>query len=122
MLGKIHPRFNTPSNALLVNMFFGMMALLSGKTAEIITVSVFGALTLYIISMVCMLRLRVREPQLERPFRAPFYPLFPITALIIASVSIIAMSIYNFKLALFYIVVMVLSYGLFKLLDKQDTD
>jgi ethanolamine permease len=121
MLGKIHPRFNTPSNALLVNMFFGMIALLSGKTAEIITVSVFGALTLYIISMVCMLRLRVREPHLERPFRTPFYPIFPVTALIIASVSIIAMSIYNFKLALFYIVILVLSYGLFKLLEKRHT-
>jgi ethanolamine permease len=122
MLGRIHPRFNTPSNALLVNMLFGMMALLSGKTAEIITVSVFGALTLYIISMVCMLRLRIREPHLDRPFRAPLYPIFPLTALIIATVSIIAMAIYNFKLALFYIVIMLLSYGLFKLLEKPKTE
>jgi ethanolamine permease len=122
MLGRIHPRYNTPSNALLVNMLFGMMALLSGKTSEIITVSVFGALTLYIISMVCMLRLRIREPHLDRPFRTPFYPFFPLTALIIASVSIIAMAIYNFKLALFYIVILLLSYGLFKLLEKPKTE
>ena len=121
ILGKIHPRFNTPSNALLANMFIGMIALLSGKTAEIITISVFGALTLYIISMVCMLRLRAKEPDLDRPFRVPFYPFFPITALVIAIVSIIAMTIYNFKLALFYILVMVLSYGFFKLLDKRVT-
>ena len=121
ILGKIHPRFNTPSNALLANMFIGMIALLSGKTAEIITISVFGALTLYIISMVCMLRLRAKEPDLDRPFRVPFYPFFPITALVIAIVSIIAMTIYNFKLALFYILVRVLSYGFFKLLDKRVT-
>src|SRR5690349_22196901 len=44
-LGKIHPRFRTPSNALLVNMVIGIIALLTGKTAEIITLSVFGALT-----------------------------------------------------------------------------
>ena len=121
ILGKIHPRFNTPSNALLANMFIGMIALLSGKTAEIITISVFGALTLYIISMVCMIRLRAKEPDLDRPFRVPFYPFFPIAALVIAIVSIIAMTIYNFKLALFYILVMVLSYGFFKLLDKRVT-
>jgi len=121
ILGKIHPRFNTPSNALLANMFIGMIALLSGKTAEIITISVFGALTLYIISMVCMLRLRAKEPDLDRPFRVPFYPFFPITALVIAIISIIAMTIYNFKLALFYILVMVMSYGFFKLLDKRVT-
>ncbi len=121
ILGKIHPRFKTPSNALLANMFIGMIALLSGKTAEIITISVFGALTLYIISMICMIRLRAKEPDLDRPFRVPFYPFFPITALVIAIVSIIAMTIYNFKLALFYILVMVLSYGFFKLLDKRVT-
>jgi ethanolamine permease len=97
------------------------MIALSGKTAEIITISVFGALTLYIISMVCMIRLRAKEPDLDRPFRVPFYPFFPITALVIAIVSIIAMTIYNFKLALFYILVMVLSYGFFKLLDKRVT-
>ena len=44
-LGKIHPRFQTPSNALLVNMVIGIIALLTGKTSEIITISVFGALT-----------------------------------------------------------------------------
>ena len=47
-LGKIHPKFQTPSNALLVNMAIGIIALLTGKTSEIITISVFGALTLYI--------------------------------------------------------------------------
>jgi ethanolamine permease len=118
-LGKIHPRFNTPSNALGVNMIIGMIALLSGKTSEIITISVFGALTLYILSMISMLRLRKKEPGLERPFRVPFYPAFPIAALVIAVISIIAMTVYNFKLALFYIFLMVLSYGFFKLLKKQ---
>lgn len=118
-LGKIHPKFNTPSNALIFNMGIGIIALISGKTSEIITISVFGALTLYILSMISMLRLRRKQPDLHRPFRVPFYPVFPITALIISVISIIAMTIYNFKLALFYILLLVLSYGLFKFLKKQ---
>jgi ethanolamine permease len=120
-LGKIHTRFKTPSNALLFNMLLGMIALVSGKTAEIITLSVFGALTLYILSMISMLQLRKKEPGLHRPFRVPFYPVFPLTALAIAVISIVAMTIYNFKLSLFYILLMVLSYGFFKLLNKQGT-
>jgi ethanolamine permease len=118
-LGKIHPRFKTPANALALNMVLGIIALLTGKTAEIITISVFGALTLYILSMISMLRLRKKEPGLNRPFRVPFYPSFPIAALLIAIVSIIAMTVYNFKLSLFYILLMGLSYGFFKLLSKQ---
>jgi ethanolamine permease len=120
-LGKIHPGFKTPTNALLVNMAIGLIALFSGKTAEIISLSVFGALTLYILSMISMLQLRKKEPLLNRPFRVPLYPVFPVTALVIATVSLIAMSIYNFNLALFYIVLMVLSYGFFKLLKKRGT-
>ncbi len=120
-IGKIHPKYNTPSNALLFNMVIGMITLLSGRTSEIITISVFGALTLYILSMLSMLRLRKKEPDLERPFRVPFYPLFPVIALLISTLSILAMTVYNIKLALFYILAMVLSFVFFKLLYQRDT-
>jgi ethanolamine permease len=115
LLGKVHPRFRTPANALLVNMAIGIIALLTGKTAEIITISVFGALTLYIISMIALLRLRKKEPQLERPFKVPMYPLFPVVALIIATVSIVAMAIYSWRPALIYFALMIACYVCFKL-------
>lgn len=120
-LGKVHNRFRTPSNALLINMFIGIIALLTGKTAEIITISVFGALTLYIISMIALIKLRRKEPGLERPFRVPFYPLFPIIALIIAVISIIAMTIYNRNLALMYLLIMAVCFVLFKILKKDSS-
>lgn len=114
-LGAIHQRFRTPANALLVNMGIGIIALLTGKTSEIITISVFGALSLYIISMLALLRLRKKEPLLERPFKVPLYPAFPIIALVIAVVSFVAMTIYNTKLALIYFLLLGLCYVCFKL-------
>jgi len=119
LLGKIHPRFRTPSNALLVNMVIGIIALLTGKTGEIITISVFGALTLYIVSMIALLRLRKTEPDLERPFKTPLYPFFPVIALIIAGISFIAMTVYNFKLAVIYFLILILSYTLFKFFNRE---
>jgi ethanolamine permease len=120
-LAKIHPRFKTPSNALLVNMLIGIstLLLLNKKTADIIIISVFGALTLYIISMISLLRLRKKEPQLERPFKVPVYPVFPITALIIALVSIVAMTIYNPRLALIYLLLTGVCYAAFKLFQPK---
>jgi ethanolamine permease len=119
LLGSIHSRFRTPANALLVNMLIGIVALLTGKTAEIITISVFGALTLYIISMIAMLQLRKKEPHLERPFKVPAYPFFPIIALVIALVSIIAMTIYNKQLALIYFLLMGCCYAAFKVFGPK---
>jgi len=117
-IGRIHPKFKTPSNALLINMVIGIIALLTGKTFEIITISVFGALTLYIISMVSLLQLRRKESQLPRPFKVPMYPLFPVTALVIAIVSFVAMTIFNFELALVYFVLMGICYAAFKFFKK----
>ncbi|MBS1505817.1 MAG: ethanolamine permease [Bacteroidetes bacterium] len=119
ILGNVHARFQTPANALLLNMLIGIVALLTGKTGEIITISVFGALTLYIISMISLLRLRKTEPNLARPFRVPAFPYFPILALAIASFSFVAMAVYNLRLVLIYFVILALSFALFTLKKKK---
>jgi ethanolamine permease len=114
ILGKIHSRFQTPANALFANMILGIAALLTGKTGEVITISVFGALTLYIMSMLSLLKLRKTEPKLPRPFRVPLYPMFPLVALVIAIASLAAMIVYNGMLALIYFLILGVSFGVFK--------
>lgn len=121
-MGRVHARFKTPANALLVNMAIGIAALLTGKTAEIITIACFGAVSLYIISMVSVLRLRKLDPALPRPFRVPFYPAFPIIALVIASVSMIAMITLNLGLAMIYFGILVLSFTWFNVFVKSKLD
>lgn len=113
--GKVNQKFQTPANALLVNTAIGILVLITGKTTEIITMAVFGALTLYVIAMFSLIALRKKEPLLERPFRVPFYPLSPILAIIIALVSLISMTFYNFNLALIYFGLLVVSYMGFKI-------
>ena len=119
-LGKVHKKFKTPSNALIVNMIIGIAALITGKTGEIITIACFGALSLYIISMVSAIVLRRREPKMERPFKVPFYPFTPYIALIIASVALISITIYNPTLASIYIAILLISFIWFKLNSKGD--
>ena len=119
VLGKVHQRFRTPANALLFNMVIGIIALFTGKTGEVITIACFGALTLYIISMVSLLVLRKKEPDLERPFKVPFYPFSPIIALLIASVAFVAITIYNPILAVIYFGLLLVAYAWFKVFYKQ---
>lgn len=84
ILGRVHPRTATPVPALLANMVVGVVAILSGKTAEIITLSCFGAVTMYIVALLALFRLRRTEPELARPFRAVLYPWGALVALVIA--------------------------------------
>lgn len=111
-LGHIHPQRKTPINALLVNMLVGFIALLTGKTGEIITLACFGALTLYALSMLSLLKLRQSQPDLERPYHAPAYPYFPILACCLAVLCLASVTYYNLNIAAVYVLLLGLGYGL----------
>lgn len=119
-LGKVHPKFRTPSAALGMNMVVGIVALFTGKTGELITIACFGALVLYMVSMLSFFALRKKEPHLERPFKVPMYPLFPITALVIATISFIAMVFYNPIIALIFIGIIGVSYLYFSIFLQKN--
>ncbi|PFH04598.1 ethanolamine permease [Collimonas sp. PA-H2] len=101
---KIHARFNTPHRAILAGGVIGIAAIYSDElitlggqtlTANIVTMSVFGAITMYIISMLSLFRLRRSAPDMPRPFRAPLYPWLPAFALVGACVCMATMIYYN---------------------------
>jgi ethanolamine permease len=119
-VGKVNAKTKTPINALIVNMGIGILALLTGKTGEIITIACFGALTLYIVSMIAFFALRKNHPDLERPFRVPLFPYFPAIALVIAVVAMIAMSIYNQKLMVIYLALVAFGYVSFRWYQRNE--
>ena len=71
------------------------------------------------ISMIAMLRLRRKEPELARPFRVPLYPFFPVIALVIASGSFAAVAYYNPRLVFIYFFLLSLSFGIFKFRNRH---
>ncbi|MDA0713404.1 MAG: ethanolamine permease [bacterium] len=101
-LGKLFDRTKTPATALIINMLVGIVALLSGRTGEIIILAVFGALTLYFISMLSFFKLRLTQPQLIRPFRTPLVPLLPATALVLSGLFLLSMCFYHPQIACVY--------------------
>jgi ethanolamine permease len=94
-LAWVHPRTRTPVLAIFVPGLVGAAAVLTERTDELITLACLGALTMYGFSMVSLFVLRRREPALERPFRAPFYPVFPAIALGGAGVGFLAVAVSN---------------------------
>jgi ethanolamine permease len=103
MLGEVHATTKTPVAALLANLVVGLIALFTGRTAEIILISVFGALTLYVLSAAAVLKLRKSEPDLPRPYKTPLYPITPLVALGLSVIAVAAMVWKHPVLALVYI-------------------
>jgi ethanolamine permease len=91
-LGRVLPRRRTPAVALVVNMVVGMIALLTRRTGQLITISVLGALTMYVLAMAALFALRRRHPDLPRPFRVPLYPWTPAIALALSLLCLLAVA------------------------------
>jgi len=119
-LGEVHARRGTPVIALVANLVVGIVALVTGKTDEIIVLSVFGALTLYILAAASLIKLRHREPELVRPYRAPLYPAAPLVAIGLALICMGAMAKSHPYLALIYAGILVASWAALVIFVPRD--
>jgi ethanolamine permease len=107
--GELSRKYHTPVNALIINSLIGCIAVYSGKTELLIIISGLAALCCYVICSLSMIRLRLKKPELKRPFRAPFFPVVPLVALLISSLSVLALSyVYPSISFLFFLTVLVL--------------
>jgi ethanolamine permease len=91
-LGRTHPRRATPVAALAANCAAGLLAVVSGTTGFLITLSVLSALTMYALALASLFALRAREPGLARPFRAPGHPALTALALALVLACLVAVA------------------------------
>jgi ethanolamine permease len=129
-LGVVHPRFRTPWVAILAGGIVGIAAIYSDRlvqfggqtlTANIVTMSVLGALLMYVLSMVALFRLRRSEPNMARPFRALGYPWLPAWALLCTCVCMASVVWYNRAVALLFVLLLIAGYGCFRLGSRAST-
>lgn len=120
-LGKVNARFQTPHWALIAGGVAGCVALSLGTTDQVIILAALGAVVMYMISMVSLFALRKKEPDLERPFSVPFYPFFPIVALLLSAICLVAIVYYNLMLSLWFFVGMIAVVGIFIATGKHKT-
>ncbi len=98
-LAGLHATRGTPQRALGATGVLGVIALVSGRTSELITMAALGAIVMYIVSMLSLFRLRKIAPQLARPFAVPLYPLTPMVALVLSVVSLGVIVYFNLLIA-----------------------
>ncbi len=121
--GAVNAKFKTPHRAIIAGAVVGVLAIAGDEfqfagmtlTANLITMSVFGAIVMYIISMLSLFKLRQAEPNLDRPFKAIAYPLFPAIALLLAGISLVTMIYFNQQLSLVFFGLMALGFVYFSM-------
>ena len=118
-LSGVNHRFNTPHWAIIAGGVVSFIALYTGTTAQIIIISVMGAVLMYMMSMLSLFILRKKEPGLERPFTSPLYPYFPAIALTLSGVCLSAIIYYNWLQGLYFFGGLIVVIILFMLMGKH---
>lgn len=118
-LSIVNHRFKTPHWAVIAGGVVSFIALYTGTTAQIIIISVMGAVLMYMLSMISLFVLRKKEPDLERPFASPFYPYFPAVALILSAICLVAIIYYNWLLSLIFLGGLIAAVLIFVLMGKH---
>jgi basic amino acid/polyamine antiporter, APA family len=82
--GKVHAKYHTPKNALIVQGIWTCILCLSGTYNDLLNYVIFAVLVFYILTIAGLFVLRRTEPNAERPYRAFGYPILPAIYIVMA--------------------------------------
>ncbi len=77
-LGQVHPQFHTPHLAIVIQAALAIVFVLIGTFGELLEYVVFAMLLSSMATGIAHLVLRVRHPELSRPYRTIGYPVIPL--------------------------------------------
>ena len=76
--GQAHPRFQTPSFAIVVQAIWMSLLCLSGRYDQLYTYATFAVILAYTATGLSLFVLRKKRPDLPRPYRCWGYPVVPL--------------------------------------------
>ena len=92
--GKIHPRFHTPGNALLLHAAWTTLLIISGSFDMLTDMLIFVSWLFYGMSVAGLFILRRKLPAVPRAYKVPGYPIVPLIFCLFTSVFIVV-TLYN---------------------------
>lgn len=70
-------KHDVPAKSLIIQGIWTAFLTLTGTYGQLLDYVIFAALVFYALTMIALFRLRVKQPNLERPYKAFGYPVIP---------------------------------------------
>jgi basic amino acid/polyamine antiporter, APA family len=122
-LAEVHPRFHTPSVAIVVQAALSILLLLLGANfRQLFSLAIFAEWLFYMIAASTVFVFRWREPQAPRPYRMWGYPVVPAVFVLVAA-ALLGYTFWNDRPNSYYGVLVILAgipvFGYFSSLRRK---
>jgi len=87
-VGRIHPKFKTPTFSIFIQALLACILTLTGKFEQLLTFVMFISIVFWIAAAAAVFTLRKKHPDKPRPYRVWGYPYIPVI-FITASIGIL---------------------------------
>jgi basic amino acid/polyamine antiporter, APA family len=84
-VGKLNAKYKTPSVGLIVQACWTSLLCISGSYSQLLDYIIFAALVFYMLTILGLFVLRVKRPDVPRPYKALGYPVLPALYIVMAS-------------------------------------
>ena len=91
-LSQVHPEHRTPHVSIAALCVWASVLALSGRYEDLFNLVIFASWILYAMTAASVIVLRRTEPDLDRPYRVPGYPLVPL-AFVVSAVALVLMTL-----------------------------
>ena len=110
VFSELHPKYRTPYKSnLILFLFVGFFAaFVPGSVAGDLTS--FGTLFAFVIVSAGVWIMRRTNPELDRPFKAPFVPLVPLLGILVCMGMIVALDLVTLKAAVIWMILGLIIY------------
>lgn len=81
----VHPQHQTPGFSILALSAWSCVLVLSGRYDQLLTLVIFPSWILYGMATAAVIVLRIRRPDLPRPYRTLGYPVVPVLFVLVAA-------------------------------------
>lgn len=112
-VGAVHPRFETPYVAILLCGALSVAWVWVRTFEQLAAQLVLGLWPFFVLMILGLIRLRWQRPQIDRPYRVPFYPLVPVAFLAASAVMLAASFIELREVTLINLTVIVAAFPIY---------
>ncbi|TAH42045.1 MAG: amino acid permease [Bacteroidetes bacterium] len=118
VLNKNH----VPANSLTMQCVWACLLCFSGTYNDLLNYIMFAVMIFYVLTISGLFVLRVKRPEMERPYKAFGYPVLPAVYILLAALVALNMLIYQSEFSMYGLIIILLGipvYYVFKKTNKH---